>query len=122
MRREGAPEDELAMGDFLCDFCHGEWTEDRPMVEGHQGSCICGSCLSVAWAELVTARVEDFLSEGETCRLCLEPREQAVWRSPAHEDAAACLRCVKQSAGALHKDPDIPWRKPTGSGSEQASE
>lgn len=111
MRREGAPEDNLSMDDFLCDFCGGAWSDERPMVEGHQGACVCGSCLSVAWAELVEARSEAQLAPDEKCVLCLEEREQGVWRSPVN-DKAACLRCIKQAAGALHKDPDIPWTKP----------
>ncbi|MEM9065413.1 MAG: ClpX C4-type zinc finger protein [Planctomycetota bacterium] len=115
MRREGADEENLAMEDFLCDFCGKPWTEDRPMVEGHRGSCICGPCLTVAWTELLIAESGSDLAPGETCTLCLEESEGAVWRSPM-SNATACKRCVKQSAGVLHKDRDIAWTKP-GAGS-----
>ncbi|MEM1330760.1 MAG: ClpX C4-type zinc finger protein [Planctomycetota bacterium] len=112
MRREGAPEDNLAMEDFLCDFCHRPWDDERPMVEGHQGACICGACLTVAYTELVLLGVSSTLNEGETCRMCLEERPGEVWRSPAHDDATICKRCIKQAAGVLHKDPDFAWTKP----------
>lgn len=83
------------------------------MVEGHQGSCICGRCLTIAWVELVETKLSDEPREGEGCRLCLEEgRPDAHWRSPVDEAALVCKRCVKQAAGALHKDRDIAWVKP----------
>lgn len=113
MQRDGADPDNIDMADILCDFCGQPWTHDRPMVEGHRGSCICGSCLTVAYSELVIARVSSPLEPGEACTLCLErDDDRPSWRGLIREQALACSRCVKQSAGALHKDPDIPWRKP----------
>jgi len=82
------------------------------MVEGHQGSLICVKCLTLAYRELVLEAAGEAPGEGETCALCLEHREDPAWRSPVREEAHACRRCVKQSAGILHKDPDTEWTKP----------
>lgn len=82
------------------------------MVEGHQGSLVCGPCLTIAYAELVLHHAGTRPPPGVACRLCLEEREGLHWQSPMHDDAFACLRCVKQSAGVLTKDPDAGWRKP----------
>lgn len=131
MHRQGADPANIQMADVLCDFCAQPWTDARPMVEGHRGSCICGPCLTVAWTELVTvgpgdpATGNESAPDGEptadgepsaqveTCALCLEPaRDRPRWRSPIRPTAAACLRCVKQAAGIMHKDPDIEWSKP----------
>jgi len=98
---------------FKCDFCRCGWSEDRPMVEGHRGSLICAKCLSVAWAELVQEGAGEDRKPDESCRLCLEPRDGKVWRSPIDEAAIVCVRCVKQSAGVLHKDKESEWTKPT---------
>lgn len=96
--------------DFLCDFCTRSWDGSSPMVEGHQGSLICGTCLTIAYRTLV---LEPGSSElGMKCLLCLEERDQPAWRSPVNEEACACLRCVKQAAGALVKDKDAGWQKP----------
>lgn len=113
MHREGADPLNMSAEDFLCDFCGQAWREDRPFVEGHRGSCICGPCLSVAYAGLVLHRVNDQPGEGEACALCLLERpEVAHWRSPVFGDTLACVQCVKRSAGVLHKDEDTAWRKP----------
>lgn len=91
------------------------------MIEGHHGSCICGKCLTVAYTAVVinatNAAVDDF-----KCTLCLEgpddreamdrPSEHG-WQSPMYPEASVCRRCIKQAAGALHKDKDTPWYKPT---------
>ena len=120
MRKPQTDESNVQMSDVICDFCHREWTESRPMVEGHQGSCICGDCLRIAYVELVlTPASEQPL--GAKCVLCLEDAADRAalgrgaepgWTSP-HFDASVCRRCLKQSAGVLHTDPDINWRKPT---------
>jgi len=120
MRKPGTDENNVQMSDVLCDFCHREWTEDIPMIEGHHGSCICGRCLTVAYSEVVVnqanAAPEDF-----ACTLCLEgPEDREAmdrpsehgWQSPMYPDAAVCRRCIKQGAGALHKDKDTAWSKP----------
>lgn len=104
-----------AQGDlvFKCDFCGSGWDEDRPMVEGHRGSLICGSCLSIAYTELVHLDSGYAPGEREACVLCLETgRPELHWASPVNDKTIACRRCIKQSAGVLHKDPDSPWKKP----------
>ncbi len=113
MHREGADPFNMQPEDFLCDFCGLPWSEDRPFVEGHRGSCICGKCLTVAYSALVHLNAGEPLGEGGACTLCLEPkRDQPHWRSPALPEKLACIRCVKQSAGVLHKDPEADWEKP----------
>jgi len=96
---------------FKCDFCHRPWADDRPMVEGHQGSLICAACLSVAFAEVVRQESPS-VDRVANCTMCLEDRAQPGWRSPAFDDAVICLRCIKQSATALEKDPEIAWERP----------
>ena len=120
MRKPGTDESNVQMSDVLCDFCRREWTEDLPMVEGHQGSCICGRCLTVAYASVVahdtSAAPQDF-----ACALCLEKaadrkalkrENEPGWQSPLHPEAAICRRCIKQSAGVLTKDKESGWVKP----------
>lgn len=114
MQRPGADPVNMQMEDFLCDFCAQPWHDTRPLVEGHRGACVCGRCLAVAYTEVVLMGLSTPAAEGEACRLCLEALAgQPHWRSPLDADAIACTRCIKQSAGVLHKDPDVPWRKPT---------
>jgi len=96
---------------FKCDFCASPWSEDRPMVEGHQGSLICGPCLTLAYAALAVQESGE-APGGWTCTMCLEERKQAGWRSPAREEAVVCLRCVKQAATQMEKDPETPWARP----------
>lgn len=96
---------------FICDFCRRPWSEDRPMVEGHQGSLICGPCLTVAYAELALNESPS-IATGATCTMCLEERKQPAWRSPMFDEAIICLRCVKQSATTLEKDEESGWRRP----------
>ncbi|HLO41980.1 MAG TPA: hypothetical protein VK176_13220 [Phycisphaerales bacterium] len=106
--------DETAEGNafFKCDFCLKPWAEDRPMVEGHRGSLICGPCLTVAYAEVVLHQMSTQPPEGAVCTLCLEPRKDPHWRSPVRPDAHACLRCIKQSARVFEKDPESGWKRP----------
>lgn len=121
MHRDGADPDNMNPEDFLCDFCGQPWREDRPFVEGHRGSCICGNCLAIAYTAIVLndggepmpATASAPGGEGAACALCLQPKaEEAHWPSPVFEDKFVCARCVRQSAGVLHKDPEIAWRKP----------
>lgn len=98
------------MSDVLCDFCHREWVEEIAMVEGHQGSCICGRCLRVAWDQVVEGGLDDSI-EDWTCTMCLEKREDPCHRSPLHEEAFICRRCIRLSAQALRKD-DEAWDAP----------
>jgi hypothetical protein len=115
MHKPGTDPDNVQMSDVLCDFCGVEWTEDRPMVEGHQGSVICGDCLTAAYRGLVGNGGESERKAAETsgvrCTMCLERRDEPMWRNSTHE-ASICLRCAKRSSGLLHKDPDWDWRKP----------
>jgi ribosomal protein L37AE/L43A len=120
MLRPGADANNVQMADVLCDFCHQPWTDARQMVEGHQGRVICGACLAVAYAALVIAP-EDQASTDFACTMCRETPEDRIaegrgdipgWPSPLHQDVWICRRCVKQAAGALHRDPDTSWRKP----------
>lgn len=97
---------------FKCDFCRRPWSDDRPMVEGHRGSLICAGCLTVAYTRLALLNDPD-TQRVERCALCLEPRDQPGYASPLDPSTVACLRCIKQSATVLHKDPDIDWSKPT---------
>lgn len=82
------------------------------MVEGHQGSLICAPCLALAYTQLAINDAGDSPG-GWACTMCLEERDQPAWRSPLREEAIVCLRCVKQSATQLDKDPDVAWSKPT---------
>lgn len=111
MRKPGTDPLNVQMTDVLCDFCHREWSEEVPMVEGHQGAVMCGRCLTVAYRQLALLG-EAGAPDGYRCVLCLEHRDDPGWQSPAYPDAVACRRCVKQAAGVLHKDPDYDWRKP----------
>jgi len=98
---------------FVCDFCRQPWSEDRHMVEGHRGSIICANCLSIAYTEVIHLKLAAAVTAGDTCVLCLEHgRTDPHWKSPMHDEAIACKRCLKQASGALHKDPDCDWQKP----------
>ncbi len=106
--------DESAEGNafFKCDFCLSPWSEDRPMVEGHRGSLICSSCLTVAYTQVVVNDAGELISEGVTCGLCLEARTQKHWHSPMREEAWGCERCIRQSAQTLEKDEELAWKRP----------
>ena len=119
MHNEGADGAEY----FVCDFCLNTWSDDRPMVEGHRGALVCSHCLSIAFSELVHLRSGSPVEPGETCVLCLEPDRPGLhWRSPVREEAIGCIRCIKQSAGVLHKDPDHAWTKPAPINAEGGSD
>lgn len=111
MHRPGANPAEMHPEDFLCDFCGRAWNGEFPMVEGHQGSLICGSCLTVAYAEVVRAK-QGTAPDGYRCTMCLEERDDPGWRSPAREAACACARCLRQAGAQLEKDPDWEWTRP----------
>ncbi|MCA9291493.1 MAG: hypothetical protein KDA25_10215 [Phycisphaerales bacterium] len=120
MRKPGTDEQNVQMSDVLCDFCHREWREDVPMVEGHHGSCICGNCLSLAFRSVMLDKVNDAPAEWQ-CPLCLEASadraelgraDEPGWPSPLDPEVVVCRRCIKQASGALHKSSDYDWRKP----------
>ena len=110
MRREGCNPDDVQMSDVLCDFCGREWAHDVAMVEGHQGACICGACLAVAYAAIVHPDLPS--GAPQPCTMCLERRADPAWESPVREGARICRRCARQSGTVLEKDPDSGWRKP----------
>lgn len=111
-----------AQGDefFVCDFCRRHWADDRPMVEGHRGALICAKCLTLAYTDLVYSGQGTALS-GTLCTMCLENRAQPQWCSPLHPEAHACLRCVRQAAGVLSRDPDYGWQRPPAPAGTQAT-
>jgi hypothetical protein len=120
MRKPGTDEKNVQMSDVLCDFCHREWTEDVPMVEGHRGSCLCARCLTVGYTEVVV-NGHDTAPEAYTCPMCLEGDDdrraldrggEAGWRSPLDEHAAICRRCLELAARSLEKDQDSGWKRP----------
>lgn len=107
---------------FVCDFCRNHWAEDRPMIEGHRGSLVCGRCLSVGLVAVRTGSgaAEPALAAGLTCTMCLEQRgrpdrsggPEALWCSPLHPEAVLCRRCAEQAAEALLSDPESGWSEP----------
>jgi hypothetical protein len=120
MRKPGTDENNVQMSDVLCDFCRSEWVEDQPMLEGHQGSCICGKCMTIAYTEVMLHQQNPAPPEFK-CTMCLEttkdrevegrPNEPG-WQSPAYPEAVICRRCIKLASGALHKDKTFDWKKP----------
>ncbi len=117
MYKPGTDESNVQMSDVLCDFCHHEWLEDLPIIEGHRGAMICGKCLSVAYAEVVRAS-SPALIDGYTCRMCREGDEdrdalyragEAAWPSPLDAEAFVCRRCIELAASSLDKDEDHDW-------------
>jgi hypothetical protein len=101
----------MQVEDFLCDFCGRAWDGAFPLVEGHKGSLICGSCLTVAYAEVVRANTGS-AEPGYVCTLCLEHRDDPGWQSPVRDVAAVCARCLRQAGAKLEKDPDWGWTRP----------
>lgn len=116
MHRPCADTENMTPEDFLCDFCLRSWAEDIAMIEGHQGSLLCADCLTRAYRALVVDETSSVYDgddpNGAKCAMCLEHREDPMWRSPTNAAAWACRRCVKQGAGALSKDKEIGWKKP----------
>ena len=125
MQRPGTNPQDVQHSDILCDFCHREWADDVAMIEGHQGSCICGKCLTVAFHAVVGAGQDDTPREtgsddepGCKCTMCLEERTDRVFQSPMYPEAFICRRCIGLSARALDSDPDHAWTRPKGNGDE----
>ena len=116
MHRPGTNTDDVQPSDILCDFCERPWGDEIPLVEGHQGSCICGNCLTVAWNAVIQAGLNDAPADSEadpwTCTMCLENRKDPAFRSPARQEAIICRRCIRLSARALDTDTDHAWSKP----------
>ena len=116
MHKEGTNPDNVQPTDILCDFCGTAWNEQIPVVEGHQGSCICGKCLHVAWDAVVTHKLNDAPPQTEegawACTMCLEPRKDPAFNSPIREEAFICRRCIRMAGHILDTDPDHDWSKP----------
>lgn len=111
MHREGINDNNVQPEDILCDFCgNTAWANDVPCVEGHQGSIVCGNCLTVAYTELVLA--EAGAPTEETCRMCLEHRDDPVWAGVVEPVASICKRCAKQASAVLNKSKQWEWAKP----------
>ena len=112
MHREGIDPDNVKPEDVLCDFCRkSAWASNEPCVEGHQGSIICGKCLTAAYSELVFGNAQSETTD--SCVMCLEQREESVWQGAVDPVATICLRCAKQSAAILTKSKHWEWSKPT---------
>ena len=112
MHRKGINVNDVQPEDILCDYCgQSAWSDGDPCIEGHQGSIVCGECLSLAFASLVLNK------EGQQvelkCRMCLETREGQSWSSEFDNEATICLRCIKQAATALEKSKHWEWSRPT---------
>jgi len=113
MHREGHDPEDIQPADILCDFCmRPTWELDIPSIEGHHGSVVCVECLEVAWKVLVVDKQGMEVSPDCICKMCLEQRDGPWWTSPVRDEASICRRCVKQSAGVLHKSKDWDWQKP----------
>ena len=119
MRKPDTNEQSVQMTDVLCDFCTREWTDQVPMIEGHQGSCLCGRCLTLAYAAVVLDGAGTAPAEYQ-CPMCLEERgdrealdraDEPGWQSPLFE-VSLCRRCIELAAGSLEKDKDFNWQKP----------
>jgi hypothetical protein len=117
MHRPGSDPLDMRAEDFLCDFCGEHWREDRPMVEGHHGSLVCGTCLTAAFRAtwLASGTAGDGADPpADACRLCLERRDEPHWRGAT--GGLACKRCVKMAAVMLERDADRPeaerWKRP----------
>lgn len=93
------------MSDVLCDFCHSEWTDSRPMIEGHLGACVCGQCLAEAYRAVILNGIDD--RDGVPaldCTMCREAREEPARRSAAWPEAIICTRCITMATKALERD------------------
>lgn len=117
MHRPGADPDNIAAEDFLCDFCHAHWSEDRPMVEGHRGSLLCGSCLTVAYTQVILDHGGGKVPEHVNCTVCLLHRDVEYWSGkprerPADDPAVVCRSCIEQSVRTFERDPASGWKRP----------
>jgi len=113
MQREGADPENMQPADFICDFCLNTWAPDRPMVEGHRGSLICGRCLTEAYKRVMVLGIGVNVPEAVTCTTCLQHKDEPHWQSDLVDAAPViCQWCIKRSATMLSKDPDSGWTKP----------
>ena len=111
MHRQGSDRTTSNRGTSSATSANGPWEMDIPSIEGHHGSVFCVECLEQAWDRLVVEK-EEIPSDPEwKCCMCLESNDGPWWQSSLRE-ARVCRRCVKQSAGVLHKSKDWDWKKP----------
>jgi hypothetical protein len=105
-----------------CDFCGTDWDQETAMIEGHHGSVLCLECFKTAHAAAAPAPDANRDAGSDfSCSLCLRTLAGDVphWRHPPmsspppgfNPDAVVCGDCLKQAAGAFHKDPDVPWSR-----------
>lgn len=118
MHRAGADQSNMQTTDFLCDFCERGWDGQFPVVEGHQGSLICGDCLMRAYREVVIGAGSS-ADRGSMCRMCLEQRDEPAWGDASVGEALICERCIRLAAGTLDKDEDWTWTCPEGENSDR---
>ncbi len=98
---------------FKCDFCMQAWSEDRPMVEGHKGSLICGSCLSLAYRMSVLSDPPSGpMGDLGSCVMCLQHKDRAAWESPMTQGTWICEECARNAAKMLEKDKEVTWSRP----------
>jgi len=112
MQRPGLDESNVQPEDFLCDYCGNHWAPDRPMVEGHRGSLLCGSCLTLAYTQVIVQKAGVVTQPAVTCSLCLEHHDTLHWQGPAAGGPVACERCIQNSARMMEKDRDTTWSRP----------
>jgi hypothetical protein len=87
MQRPGSNPEQMEPADFVCDFCGACWGEDRPMVEGHRGSLICGRCLSRACEQVLVGNAGVVVPEHVACAMCLLNKSGDYWQSPLRVEA-----------------------------------
>lgn len=103
----------MQMEDVLCDFCLISWTADKPFMEGHHGSHICGACLSDAFRTTVLFAGDPPYTDMPAipCTMCIEDRTEPCFDS-AKRKAHICRRCVKMAAVTLERDAELGWKRP----------
>ncbi len=113
MFRTGTDTNDVKMEDVLCDFCLAPWIDTLPFMEGHQGSHICGPCVTLAWRATVIFASEPPYTDipACSCTMCLEQRIEPAFDSSKRE-AHICRRCVKMAAVMLERDVDNAWQRP----------
>lgn len=110
MYKPGADPMNVQMSDVLCNYCARPWTDEVPLVEGHQGSHICGDCLATACIALDAGTL---VTSHRSCAMCLEHRDDPAWESPTVQESVICARCINLGATALQRDKDYAWKRPT---------
>lgn len=108
MLRPGADPTNVQQSDVLCNFCRRVWTDDLPLIEGHQGSIICGYCLRAACERLDAGSL---VPSHSSCTMCLEHRDDPAWESPDVKESVICARCINLGAKSLERDKDFNWKR-----------